>query len=34
MKNPFRLPRRASLSRPWRWLVPLLLVLLFLAVLI
>ena len=34
MKNPIRLPRRASLSRPWRWLVPLLLVLLFLAVLI
>jgi len=34
MRNPFRLPRRASLSRPWRWLVPLLLVLLFLAVLI
>ena len=34
MKNPFRLPRRASLSRPWRWLVPVLLVLLFLAVLI
>ncbi|MFC4930401.1 sensor histidine kinase [Massilia sp. GCM10023247] len=33
MKNPFRLPRRASLARPWRWLVPLLLVLLFLAVL-
>ena len=33
MKNPFRLPRRASLSRPWRWLVPVLLVLLFLAVL-
>jgi len=34
MKNPFRLPRRASLSRPWRWLVPVLLVLLFLAVLL
>ena len=33
MKNPFRLPRRANLSRPWRWLVPVLLVLLFLAVL-
>ncbi|MDB5747151.1 MAG: sensor histidine kinase [Massilia sp.] len=37
MKNPFRLPRRANLSRPWRWLVPVLpvlLVLLFLAVLL
>ncbi len=34
MKNPFRLPRRAALSRPWRWLVPVLLVLLFLAVLL
>lgn len=33
MKNPFRLPRRANLARPWRWLVPVLLVLLFLAVL-
>ncbi|MFC5461290.1 sensor histidine kinase [Massilia niabensis] len=33
MKNPFRLPRRANLSRPLRWLVPVLLVLLFLAVL-
>ena len=33
MKNPFKLPRRANLSRPWRWLVPVLLVLLFLAVL-
>ncbi|MEN3274689.1 MAG: two-component system, LuxR family, sensor histidine kinase DctS [Massilia sp.] len=33
MKNPFSLPRRANLSRPWRWLVPVLLVLLFLAVL-
>ncbi|QNA90366.1 PAS domain S-box protein [Massilia sp. Dwa41.01b] len=34
MKNPFKLPRRAHLSRPWRWLVPVLLVLLFLAVLL
>ncbi|KQQ87514.1 sensor histidine kinase [Massilia sp. Leaf139] len=33
MKNPFSLRRRANLARPWRWLVPLLLVLLFLAVL-
>jgi len=33
MKNPFSLRRRASLARPWRWLVPVLLVLLFLAVL-
>jgi two-component system sensor histidine kinase DctS len=33
MKNLFKLPRRANLSRPWRWLVPVLLVLLFLAVL-
>lgn len=33
MNNPFRLPRRANLARPWRWLVPVLLVLLFLAVL-
>ena len=33
MKNPFSLRRRANLARPWRWLVPVLLVLLFLAVL-
>ena len=33
MKNPFSLRRRAHLVRPWRWLVPVLLVLLFLAVL-
>ncbi len=32
MKNPFS-RRRANLARPWRWLVPVLLVLLFLAVL-
>jgi two-component system sensor histidine kinase DctS len=34
MKNPFSLRRRANLARPWRWLVPVLLVLLFLAVLL
>lgn len=33
MNNPFSLRRRANLARPWRWLVPVLLVLLFLAVL-
>lgn len=33
MKNPFALPRRAHLPGPMRWLVPVLLVLLFLAVL-
>ena len=32
MKNLFSLRRRANLARPWRWLVPVLLVLLFLAV--
>src|SRR5690349_23873416 len=33
MNNPFSLRRRVNLARPWRWLVPVLLVLLFLAVL-
>lgn len=34
MKNPFAQPSAAQRARPWRWLVPVLLVLLFLAVLI
>jgi two-component system sensor histidine kinase DctS len=33
MKNLFTLRRRANLARTWRWLVPVLLVLLFLAIL-
>ncbi len=33
MKNPFSLPRTTSLYNPWRWWLPVVLVLLFLAVL-